>query len=158
MKAILLFVCLIFLCFSGIKAQQTVPASGGQATGGDGTVSYTVGQVAYGTMHSADGSVTEGVQQPWEISVVNGIDVAGIDLDISAFPNPTSNNLTLTVASGFRGLSYQLYDMQGKTLQNRVIGENNTSIDLTGYAPAIYFLRVRNETNEIKTFKIIKNE
>ncbi len=158
MKAIISFFCFIFICLSGLKAQQVIPATGGSASGSDGTVSYTVGQVAYSNINATDGSVTEGVQQPWEISVVNGIDIVGIDLEISAFPNPTSNNLTLTVASGFQGLSYQLYDMQGKNLQNKVIDDRNTSIDLERYAPAVYFLRVRNETNEIKTFKIIKNE
>ena len=36
---------LISLCFMGTQAQQVVPATGGEATGSGGTVSYTVLQV-----------------------------------------------------------------------------------------------------------------
>jgi hypothetical protein len=58
---------LFCLGFTGLHAQQTVPATGGIATGSGGTVNYTVGQAAYTTQTGSGGTVTQGVQQPYEI-------------------------------------------------------------------------------------------
>lgn len=55
------------LGLAALQAQQTVPATGGVATGSGGTVSYTVGQVADTTQTGSGGTVTQGVQQPFEI-------------------------------------------------------------------------------------------
>ena len=78
--------------------QQAVVTAGAEATGTGGTVSYSVGQVVYQTHASTSGSVAEGVQQPYEISVLSSTkDVAGISLTCSVYPNPTADYLTLKV-------------------------------------------------------------
>lgn len=62
--------CILFVfCLgsSSLQAQQTVPATGGIATGSGGTVSYTVGQAVYTTQTGSGGTITQGVQQPFEI-------------------------------------------------------------------------------------------
>jgi hypothetical protein len=66
-KAKLSILFLFCLGLTALKAQQTVPATGGIATGSGGTVSYTVGQVADTTQTGSGGTVTQGVQQPFEI-------------------------------------------------------------------------------------------
>lgn len=40
--------------------QQAIPAGGGNASGGGGTVSYTIGQLVYTTYTGANGSVVLG--------------------------------------------------------------------------------------------------
>ena len=54
----------LLLLFSTIQlhAQETVPATGGDATGSGGTSSYTVGQVVCTTNTGSNGSVAQGVQ------------------------------------------------------------------------------------------------
>jgi len=78
--------------------QEVIPVTDGNATGSQGSVSYSIGHVFY-SIHAADvGSVAEGVQQPYEISVVTGIqEAAGINLIVSAFPNPVTDYLILRV-------------------------------------------------------------
>jgi opacity protein-like surface antigen len=91
-----------FLAFSlsTVSAQTRVNATGGNASGSGGSASYSVGQVAYQTKTGSSGSVAEGVQQPYEISVVSGIEKAiGISLSVSAYPNPTTDFLQLKVES-----------------------------------------------------------
>jgi hypothetical protein len=66
-KAKLSVILLSGLGLTGLQAQQTIPATGGLATGSGGTVSYTVGQVADTTQTGSGGTVTQGVQQPFEI-------------------------------------------------------------------------------------------
>lgn len=157
MKLSVLFFLLGF-GLTGIQAQESINATGGNASGTGGSVSYSVGQVAYQTHTGANGSVAEGVQQPYEISVVTGIEEAkGINLSVTAYPNPTTDYLTLRIDEfDISNLSYQLYDMNGKLLQNEKITNNQTSIVMSNLVPATYLVNVTQSNKAIKTFKIIK--
>lgn len=158
-------VLLLGLGLTGIQAQESINATGGDALGSGGSVSYSVGQVAYQTHTGTNGSVAEGVQQPYEISAVTAIEQAkGINLTVTAYPNPTTDYLTLSIGEfDISNLSYQLYDMNGKLLQNEKITGNQTSIVMSNLVPATYFVKVVVKTQgiasqqEVKTFKIIKN-
>ena len=147
------------LGLTGLQAQTSVNATGGNASGSGGSASYSVGQLAYTTNTGTNGSVSEGVQQPFEISVVTGIEEAkGINLSVTAYPNPTTDYLTLSIADfDASKLSYQLYDMNGKLLQNEKITGNQTSIVMSNLVPATYFVKVIQGNKEVKVFKIVKN-
>ena len=153
---------LLGLGLTGLQAQESVNATGGNASGSGGSASYSVGQVVYTTNIGTNGSVAQGVQQPFEISVVLAIEEAkGINLTVSAYPNPTTDYLTLEVDASttlsIQSMAYQLYDMQGKLLQNEKITSNQASIVMSNLVPATYFVKVIQGNKEVKTFKIIKN-
>ena len=152
-----LLACMFSL--STVSAQESVNATGGNASGSGGSASYSVGQVVYTTNTGTNGSVAQGVQQAYEISVVSAIEeIKGINLTISAYPNPTTDYLTLSIGEfEISNLSYQLYDMNGKLLQSEKITGNQTSIVMSNLVPATYFVKVIESNREIKTFKIIKN-
>ena len=99
------------------------------------------------------------MQQPFEISVVSGLEEAqSINLSVTAYPNPTTDYLTLRIDEfEISNLSFQLYDMNGKLLQNEKITGNQTSIVMSNLLPATYFVKVIQGNKEVKTFKIIKN-
>ena len=145
--------------FSTLTAQETITTTGGDASGSGGSASYSVGQVSYQTYTGTNGSVAEGVQQPFEISMVTSVEEAnGINLSISAYPNPASDYLTLEVKDyDFSNLTYQLYDIHGKLLQNEKITGNQTSIFMSNLLPATYFVKILEGNNEVKIFKVIKN-
>ena len=151
-------VLLLGLGLTGLQAQTAVTATGGDASGSGGTVAYSVGQVVYTTNTGTNGSVAQGVQQPFEISVVTGIEEAkGINLMVSAYPNPTTDFLTLKVENyDNTNLSYQLLDMNGKLLESKKLECNQTSIVMSNLVPVTYFLKVIQGEKEVKTFKIIK--
>jgi hypothetical protein len=152
-------VLLLGLGLIGLQAQESVNVTGGNASGSGGSASYSVGQVVYTTNTGTTGSVAQGVQQPYEISVVTAIEEAkGINLSITAYPNPTTDYLTLRIDEfEISNLSFQLYDMNGKLLQNEKITGNQTSIVMSNLVPATYFVIVTNGSQTIKEFKIIKN-
>ena len=157
---LVVFALLVF-GLSNLQAQETITTSGGEASGSGGTVSYTIGQVFYTTQTGTNGNaVAQGVQQPYEISVVIGIPEAkGINLEVSAYPNPTTNYLQLKVNSEkLESLTYQLYDMQGKLLQNKKLTAKQTQIDMSTYVTSTYFVKVLDNNKEIKVFKIIKTK
>ena len=142
-----------------IRAQNAIPASGGNATGtGSSSVSYTVGQVFY-TVITNSGSMAQGVQQPYEISVVTAIESAkDINVICSAYPNPTTEFLTLKVKNfDMKGLSYWLYSVSGTLIETKKVLVEETQISLVNQFSGTYFLKVTSGNIEIKTFKIIKN-
>lgn len=149
-------ILVLLICSVGLHAQETPTATGGEASGTGGTASYTVGQVAYTTNTGTNGSVAQGVQQPYEISVTTGVNETSINLELSVYPNPTTNYLTLKTEDN-SNLSYQLYDMQGKVIENKTVNSNATTISLEGQPTATYFLNVVKNNQTVKTFKVIKN-
>jgi hypothetical protein len=160
-KNLKLYTLLLFiLCLTRLQAQEATPATGGNASGSGGSVSYSIGQLVYNTNSGINGSVVQGVQQPFEISVVTGIkEVIGITLLCSVYPNPTTNFLTLKVENlKLSTLTFQLLDINGKLLENKTIVNNETSIDMSNFAATSYFLKVIDNNKEVKTFKIIKSQ
>jgi len=158
----LLNVCTVLLFLigiTGLQAQESINATGGNTSGSGGSVSYTVGQVAYQTHAGTNGSVAEGVQQLHQISVVNGNDeVTGINLSVVAYPNPATDLLILGIDELYlSNVSYWLYDMQGNLLKSKKIEGARTSIIMRNLEAANYILQVIQNNQEVKTFLIVKN-
>jgi hypothetical protein len=147
------------LSFTNFFAQESVATTGGNATGTGGSLSYTYGQIVYTSFGSA-GTVGQGVQQPYEISEVAGNEkIKGINLSITTFPNPTSDFITIKIADlEFKNLNFQLNDMTGKLLDSGTISSNETMITLKKYPAATYHLLILKNNEQLKTYKIIKNQ
>jgi hypothetical protein len=155
------FVILVLFCIGNIclYGQSTVASGGGTATGSGGSVTYTVGQVACSALSGSNGSVIQGVQQPWEISVVTAVDDSwDVSLAASAYPNPTTGVFRLVVnANDFGNLKYSVFDINGLLLLEGRIESKETIISLSGYSSSLYLLKIFDNNKEIKVFKIIKN-
>lgn len=143
-------------------AQESVSTSGGTAISGNGSVSYTVGQMVYTTNSSSSGTVSQGIQYPYDISVVTelpeGEDVA---LTFTVYPNPVKDFLILEVPeTEIKYLSYYLIDGQGGVVNKQDISEEKTTISMQNAASGTYYVKVISSKNSqqtiIKTFKIIK--
>lgn len=141
-----------------LVAQNAITVSGSNGSSSTGNVSFSVGQPAYVTDFASNGSVSEGVQQPYEISTVLSIKEAQeIHLLLSVFPNPTSNFVTLKVENyDFESLHIQLIDANGKLFYNGNTTQNETKIEIGSFTSSIYFLKVSDDKKELKTFKILK--
>jgi len=159
MKKIMLLSCAFFSTgISLVKAQQATTATGGQASGTGGSSSYSIGQIAYSTHMGSNGSVTQGVQQPYEIFTVLGLDVSDIQIELQTYPNPTTDFLTIRVESQvLNELSYQLFDANGKLIENKKMNSSLETINLENLANATYFLKILSADKELKIVKIIKN-
>ncbi len=156
--AIINLITFFMISVSAINAQNTISTSGGELTGTEGTVSYTIGQSFYKNNTGTNGSVIEGVQQPYEISVVSTEDEKKSNQEIKVFPNPTLDIITIKIINDFKtGMKYNLYDDNGKILISKVINTKEIKIKMGSYSYGTYFLKLLDKTKEIKTFKIIKN-
>jgi hypothetical protein len=155
MKRTILLVCLLFATIS-TYSQETIPASGGDATGSGGTSSYSVGQLVYTTNTSSNGSVTQGVQQSIELFNLSNPELTALTL--TAYPNPTTDYVVLALTnSTLTDLSYALYDLQGRLVHKGKVNEDTTQIPMQHLESAVYLLKVNQNNQELKSFKIIKN-
>ena len=155
------FLSLLLLIGFGIttlQAQSTIPATGGNGTGAGGTVSFSVGQVVYTTTTGTSGTVAQGVQHPYEISVVTAIEnTKGINLECIVYPNPTRGLVKLVVESfDYDNMQFRLYDINGVLLQDKKVESRETEISIENLSSSIYFLKIINNNLEVKVFKIIK--
>jgi hypothetical protein len=155
-KSVLLVILIFYM--SSALAQEAVLAAGGDATGGGGSAAYAVGQILYSSSSDASGEVFQGVQQPYEIMVISGLDqFEDLNLIISTYPNPVSDLLILKVESLERNdLNFKMYNSNGRIVFSDKLLKTQTNIDMSHLAPGAYFLHVIMEQEAVKTFKIIK--
>jgi hypothetical protein len=161
MKKMILSVCCCFLGLGAttVFAQNGLVAAGGMATGTGGNVSFSMGQVFYSSPSSTTHNLVQGMQQPYEISTLTGLDksVQGINLVATVYPNPIVESLTLKVENGkWKNLSYSLFDGQGRLMLSGQLSGEETRIDVSALSNSNYFLKVSEESQLIKTFQILK--
>jgi hypothetical protein len=139
------------------KSQTATMASGGVGTGSGGMFTYIVGQVYYTTITGSNGSAVQGIQHVYLMNAVSGLNEHQISLEMKAYPNPTPGDLTLTIGDlELSSLQFQLYDSMGKLIERKKITSRSETIRMENLASATYFLKIINNTEEVKTFKIIK--
>jgi hypothetical protein len=158
MKNFFFFLLLSGFSIAVLQSQTTTSATGGTAVGSGGSTSYTVGQIIYSTISGSNGTVYQGVQQPYEISVVTAIERAKeIDLICFAYPNPATDNLTLKIEDYDKGiLVCKLYDISGKLMMDIKVKSSETFVPMQTLVAGTYILRIIDGISEKKTFKIIK--
>ena len=138
-----------FLSGIAVHAQEVVTTAGSYGETASGSLSWTVGEPVIETITDGTNTLTQGFQQSkLTVTAINDLKVSGIEL--SVYPNPTADYLVLSiddVKTNRRSsqLSLQLYDMNGKLLQNGKITGNETSIDMSNFIPGTYILKIFQE-------------
>jgi len=121
-------------------------------------MSSSMGQFAYITYEGVNGSVSEGVQQPYEISIASVVQTVA-EISCYVYPNPTDENIILSIAStNGKNLVFQLYDSKGNLLICDAIAKTSNVIPLSGYSPGVYVLDIVDGKTNLKSFKIIKSK
>ena len=153
-----LFIFSFLLLTSVLSAQKTFSSSGFNSNGNSGIITYSVGQVVIDFNTGNNGSLIQGVQQPYEIFSTLGNDILNINLNLIAYPNPTTDQLVLGIEN-FKGKKfyYQLFNMEGKSLLYDNCVDNKTHINLNEFPSNTYLLSIVENNTVIKTFRIIKN-
>ena len=138
--------------------QTSVVTSGGFVSNNSGSISYSIGQVAYQSVSNTSGSVSQGVQHAFEISTLS-LEENKFNFTLNAFPNPTTENLNLRVGNYKQEkLAYKLIDLEGKVISEASMLSEETTIDMKQLPVATYVVEVHNEGKKVHVFKIIKNQ
>ncbi|MEO5906358.1 MAG: T9SS type A sorting domain-containing protein [Saprospiraceae bacterium] len=142
-------------------SQTAVVAAGGDATGPNGTIAYSIGQFDYEHYAGETGSINLGVQQP-DVVIIIGTEDFTDQFDIQLFPNPVSDETNLYVdeisfAELHQNLSYELYDLTGKMMIREKINSVKTIVRTSMLTNGEYVLRIMSDRQDLKTFKIVKS-
>lgn len=155
MKKIILSMALTGLLSISWSQSNTV-ATGGDATGTGGSVSYSIGQIDYISGTGSDGSINQGVQQPFEFFKDVGLEETS-EISTQLYPNPTNEHVVLAIENPGDDLSYQLYDVKGKLIATEKISETETLIDMRALSAGSYNLSILKQHTQIESIKIIKH-
>jgi len=137
---------------------QVIASAGTHYTGSNAQLSWTIGEPVITTVSNGSNIITQGFHQTLlNVTSVEEQSVAGIN--VTVFPNPTSDVLNINLTNNLKDLQMDLYDMSGKLLQARKIGaaEGNVQISMTEYARANYLLRLYSIDGSVNyTYKVQK--
>ncbi|MEM9936111.1 MAG: T9SS type A sorting domain-containing protein [Bacteroidota bacterium] len=133
--------------FTPLSAQSISSYVIGSTGGIDEQLSYGVGELVVSTAYPEGLILTQGFQQPSRISISTSLLSYEEELTVSAFPNPTSGFLTLTIQStSHLPISCEVLDLVGRSLVGTrslmVIEEKSVQWDLRALAAGYYYLRM----------------
>jgi hypothetical protein len=147
---------LLFSLFTtiSISAQEVVSSQGETYSNANGSIDFTVGEVIINTGTNGTNDLTQGFHQTnWNFL---GVEDFAPDYQASIFPNPTQDVLNIKT-SVFENVTYTLYDAQGKLVLQNILSAEQTPIQVSQLAPGSYSLTLNNETQHLKTFKLVKS-
>ena len=75
-------------------------------------------------------------------------------LNFSMYPNPSSGHVNLQLPSSNNRAHVKVYDYLGKTLIQKSINSQNTSLDISNLSAGIYFVRIQSDS-KVGTKKLI---
>lgn len=139
-----------------LQAQQVVATAGSTHSNSNGSMSFTIGEGVANTLTKGDKALTQGFQQA-SITVSIVSEPKDLDFSISAYPNPTTDVLTLLIGKeNVSGFQYLLYDINGKLLIQKNLEASEIAVHLGQLKAGSYFIKIQDGLKELKTFKIIK--
>jgi len=150
---ILIIALSIFSSKSGI-AQEVIASTGIYIETSSLTMDYTVGEIFVSTFSNSTNKLQQGFHQP-SLSLTTSYQNPSFDYMISAYPNPTTDYLTVECSS-LNKAYYLLFDIQGKLIEQNNITNHQTKIDVQELISSTYILKILDSKNHIKTFKIVK--
>jgi hypothetical protein len=120
------------------------------------SVNWTIGEIATETFVNDNIMLTQGFNQG-NITITATSEDLFADLNISVYPNPVKN--IFTIKSGPQNsmqLKAELYNLSGAKLISQKIESGNTPVNMERFPESEYILKIFNNLQEIKTFKVIK--
>ena len=144
-----------FLAAGSLSAQEVVSIQGGSYSNASGSIDFTLGEVIIATGTDGANEITQGFHQTnWKFL---GVEDFASNYEAIIFPNPASEVLNIR-ASMFENVTYTLYDLQGKLVMQDILSAKQTPIQVSQLASGPYLLTLNNHTQNLKTFKLIKQE
>ena len=136
-------------------AQQNTLAAGANASSAEGSISYSIGQMDFSNVSSSNGSVNQGVQQPFEFFVSSVLEF-GNENSFSIFPNPTNEILNISQSFSSEKIEIRLLDMSGRIVLSDLLNAPQHQIDLRTLSQGVYNLTLIKNNQILTSFKVIK--
>jgi hypothetical protein len=149
------FVLFSLFATISVSAQEVVSTQGDSYSNGSGSIDFTIGEVVINTGTDGTNNLTQGFHQTnWNFL---GLEDFAPNYEVIIFPNPTEDVLNIRTST-FENVTYTLYDAKGKLVMQNILFAEQTPIQVSQLAPGAYSLTLNNETQNLKTFKLIKQQ
>ena len=137
-----------------VSGQTVLSSSGIQTGSGSVMVSATLGELAISSYTGNNLQVTQGFHQT--NLVVLGIDDLDPKIKMVAYPNPTPDNLHISLPD-YIDTEVKIYNIQGQLVAEQKLTNSKNDIDTAKLGSGIYFLNLYRQFALVKTIKFIKN-
>ncbi len=129
--------------FSVLNAQNAFVVSGGDISSGMGSISLSAGQLFYQPLEMGGYSLNPGVQQPYELFLVNVRELP-FEGAISIFPNPALDFLSIRISDVLftEKMHYRIIDITGREIQNGKVLNSEFFIKIDQLPAGNYYLMV----------------
>ena len=136
-------------------SQEVISTQGDYYTNASGSIDFTIGEVVINTGTDGTNDLTQGFHQTnWNFL---GVEDFAPNYEAIIYPNPTSDVLNIRTST-FENVTYTLYDAHGKLVLQDLLSAEQTPIQVSQLSPGSYSLTLNNQTQNLKTFKLIKQQ
>jgi len=144
--------------FSQSLSPEVVGSSGEFYKNGFSQIEFTVGEVVVETFNSSSNYLTQGFHQT--NLIIESIENNDISLEMSVYPNPSIDEITLFISNTNEEFSIKIFDALGKQIYTtNIIGKIEKRINISKYSSGMYLLHLTNNKHRtIKTYKIQKHK
>ncbi len=159
MKRIILILGLgffVFIAKSQTVSPELISSAGDNFSNSNYQLEWSIGEIQTETYSNTENVLTQGFHQ--NSYIVTTVEDLRADFKISVYPNPTADFISLNVQNlEFENMQYTITDLTGRLLQNGNITNDIEQFNFSNYAVGTYFISVQQNSQLVKTFKIIKN-
>lgn len=136
-----------------VSAQEVVSTQGDSYSNASANIDFTIGEIVINTRTSGTIELTQGFHQTnWNFV---GIQDHSPSFNATIFPNPTSEVLNIRT-SAHKNVSFTVFDTKGNlVLQDKLTAEQ-TTIQVSKLATGRYSVVLKDHTQNLKTFNLIK--
>ncbi|TVQ42388.1 MAG: T9SS C-terminal target domain-containing protein [Saprospirales bacterium] len=143
-KSICICILIYFSCSNSVLiGQSSFVVSGGDISSGMGSISLSAGQLFYQPLEMGGYSLNPGVQQPYELFLVNVRELP-FEGAISIFPNPALDFLSIRISDVLftEKMHYRIIDITGREIQNGKVLNSEFFIKIDQLPAGSYYLVV----------------
>lgn len=108
---------------------------------------------AYSNGYGSDRLASRYYILPREVSPVTGISENGTT-PVSVYPNPTADNVTLTI--GGDATTVSVYNVMGTLVSTQAVSCGANTVNMGSMPAGVYFLRITNGNEAVGTVKVVR--
>jgi hypothetical protein len=138
-----------------LVAQHDVVAAGGNGSSSGGSISYSIGQIAYTNESNAAGSIHMGVQQTYTVTPIF-VEEALSQIEFSLYPNPTRDHVIISMPLMRMGVVVSVFDMEGNLVVETPVQSTQTLLLAQEWPAAHYIIRICDDAVNCSEYKLIK--
>lgn len=154
------FLWLVLCLTQTLNAQKGMISSGGDIDSPNGSVAYSVGQMAYAPIYDETGNMNPGLQQPFQLGIV-ALSNYRSDYYLKLYPNPANEFVYLQVSSDeeiIRGHDFiaKVYDVKGNLILHQRLVDAINTFKLGGLPEALYIIQIWHSNTLIQSISFSK--